>query len=276
MEELIISEMETPAGTIKIAENLYVDRTEITNFNWAEYLYWIKRSYPGNSKLYNGNLPDTNSWLLDGGYCLKDFYQYYLSHPAYKNYPVVGISQQQAIDFSKWRSDRVMEYILVREGLIKWNNTKNPDSLFTIEKYFTGNYNGYIPSDKIKFYPKYFLPDSTNWKQTFAFADSVYLKNDVKIKKLKCISCTKGCTVKIDSCMISFPTMPTLSPKCDFVKINHLRGNVRELSAYEGISFGEGWKDSLFEKGGIPKYYSKSTNSFTGFRNICVWKEWDK
>jgi formylglycine-generating enzyme required for sulfatase activity len=37
----------------------------------------------------------------------------YLRHPAYaRSYPVVGVNWIQAVEFSKWRTDRVNEAIL--------------------------------------------------------------------------------------------------------------------------------------------------------------------
>jgi len=269
--------METPPGTIKIGENLYADKNEITNFNWAEYLYWIKRNYPDDYELYKRNLPDTNAWGRGGDYCLNDWSLHYLRHPSLRNYPAVGINCQQALGFSQWRSDRVMEYILIREGLIKWNNSTNPDSVFTIKKYFTGNYNGYIPNDKIKYYPEYSLPDSITWILIQKFSDSVYIKKKNKISRKKCEIYTTGHHIHINPCIVEIPTAPAYCKKCGSDMITHLHGNVRELSVYENISFSEGWKDSLYTGDGIPKYYADSagqTNSYTGFRNICSWKEW--
>ena len=40
----------------------------------------------------------------------------YLRHPAYQNYPVVGVSWIQANQFCIWRTDRVNEDALEKEG----------------------------------------------------------------------------------------------------------------------------------------------------------------
>ena len=40
----------------------------------------------------------------------------YLRHPAYADYPVVGVSWVQTTEFCKWRTDRVNEKILEEEG----------------------------------------------------------------------------------------------------------------------------------------------------------------
>lgn len=33
---------ETPPGTAKIAENLFMDKAEVSNFSFVEYIYWVK------------------------------------------------------------------------------------------------------------------------------------------------------------------------------------------------------------------------------------------
>jgi gliding motility-associated lipoprotein GldJ len=43
----------------------------------------------------------------------------YLRHPAYRNYPVVGVSWLQANEYAKWRSDRVGEMVLQKEGYLE-------------------------------------------------------------------------------------------------------------------------------------------------------------
>jgi len=64
-----------------------------------------------------------------------------LRHPSYRDYPVVGVSWVQANDFCKWRSDRVNEQILVREGIIAHNPLGQiDDEHFTTEAYLSYQY----------------------------------------------------------------------------------------------------------------------------------------
>lgn len=42
---------------------------------------------------------------------------YYLTHPAYANYPVVGVSWEQAMAYCAWRSDLLNEAILLEKGI---------------------------------------------------------------------------------------------------------------------------------------------------------------
>ncbi len=57
-------------------------------------------------------LPDTLVWRDELDYN-EPYINNYLRHPAFNNYPVVGVSWEQANDFCKWRTDRVNEKILI-------------------------------------------------------------------------------------------------------------------------------------------------------------------
>ncbi|UPT66617.1 MAG: SUMF1/EgtB/PvdO family nonheme iron enzyme [Sphingobacteriales bacterium JAD_PAG50586_3] len=85
---------------------------EIANIDWLEYLFWLKAAEPDK---FNSMLPDTNCWLkLDTVY--KDFVEYYLRHPVYESYPVVGVSYSQAVAYCQWRTDRVNEKLAIDKG----------------------------------------------------------------------------------------------------------------------------------------------------------------
>ncbi len=119
--------------------SFYMDQTEVTNFHWLEYLYWISRAYETYPMVYKNALPDTLCWRSPLGFNEK-FVDYYLRHPAYRDYPVVGVSWLQANDYCKWRTDRVNEYILVREGILAWNVDQRDENTFNTDAYFAGQY----------------------------------------------------------------------------------------------------------------------------------------
>ena len=125
-------------------QSFYMDETEVTNMMYLEYLDWIKRVYPPTdpnfTAIYNGALPDTLVWRNRLGYS-EVLVENYLRHPAYGNYPVVGGKLTQANEYAKWRSDRVGEKLLQREGyLLKDSNIPgsenvNAESNFNIDTY---------------------------------------------------------------------------------------------------------------------------------------------
>jgi gliding motility-associated lipoprotein GldJ len=120
--------------------SFYMDQTEITNFQWLEYLYWVRRAYHESyPMIYANALPDTLVWRSKLGDNEK-YVDYYLRHPAFRDYPVVGVSWLQANDFCKWRTDRVNEYILIREGVFKFNNDQRNENTFNTDAYYSGQY----------------------------------------------------------------------------------------------------------------------------------------
>ena len=103
-------------------QSFYMDETEVTNIMYMEYLDWVKRVFdPADENyknIYEGALPDTLVWRDRLGYN-ETMTNNYLRHPAYAEYPVVGVNWIQAVEFSKWRTDRVNENVLEREGYLK-------------------------------------------------------------------------------------------------------------------------------------------------------------
>lgn len=55
--------------------------------------------------------PDTLCWIRDYAYAYNEpMAKQYYSHPAYGNYPVVGVSWKQATAFAEWRTHYLMAY----------------------------------------------------------------------------------------------------------------------------------------------------------------------
>jgi gliding motility-associated lipoprotein GldJ len=120
--------------------SFYMDETEVTNFAYLEYLYWLRRVYDADyPEVYKKALPDTLVWRSKLAYN-EPYVEYYLRHPAYRDYPVVGVNWLQATDYCAWRTDRVNEIILIREGLFEhYPNQINEDN-FNTNAYLYGQY----------------------------------------------------------------------------------------------------------------------------------------
>lgn len=80
-----------------------MDNTETTNLNYREYIYWLKSNMGQDSKELKSALLHTSVWSDPA---VKKNYN---KHAAYNNYPVVGVSYEQAVAYCKWRSDRLNE-----------------------------------------------------------------------------------------------------------------------------------------------------------------------
>jgi gliding motility-associated lipoprotein GldJ len=102
--------------------SFYIDETEVTNLMYLEFLDWLKLVFPQDNlqykQIYEGAIPDTLVWRNQLGY-FEELTTNYLRHPAYAEYPVVGVNWLQAVQFAEWRTDRVNEFILEREAYIE-------------------------------------------------------------------------------------------------------------------------------------------------------------
>ncbi len=135
-------------------QSFYMDETEVTNLMYLEYLDWLKSVFPPTNEnfknIYKGALPDTLVWRNRLGYN-EVMTNNYLRHPAYANYPVVGVSWVQAVEFANWRSDRVNELILEQNGVTvrgaRFNN--EPGAGFSTETYLASPTKVYGGNDSI-------------------------------------------------------------------------------------------------------------------------------
>ena len=103
-------------------QSFYMDETEVTNSMYLDYLEWLKSVYPPTEQnyknIYEGASPDTLVWRNRLGYN-ETMTNNYLRHPSYADYPVVGVNWIQATEFSNWRTQRVNEALLEKNGYLK-------------------------------------------------------------------------------------------------------------------------------------------------------------
>jgi gliding motility-associated lipoprotein GldJ len=101
--------------------SFFMDEAEVSNREYVLYLQYLEKVFPPSDdtyrKIYQAALPDTLVWRETLGYN-ELLTENYLRHPAYADYPVVGVSWIQASDYCKWRTDRVNEKILIDKGVL--------------------------------------------------------------------------------------------------------------------------------------------------------------
>ncbi len=142
-EQDVTYNWENVARTVTVS-SFYLDRTEVRNVDYREYLYWIYRvfwtDYP---EVYKRALPDTLCWRDELAYN-EPYVELYFRHPAYQFYPVVGINWLQATDFCKWRTDRVNELMLMDAGVLELNPMQVNEDNFNTGSYLVGQYEGMV------------------------------------------------------------------------------------------------------------------------------------
>lgn len=262
-----------PPGTVEIVEGFFFDNTERTNLDWREYLTWIENKGAGKeSKAYKSALPDTTVWLTEVSYG-EPFKETYFSHPAYDNYPVVGISHKQAIAYCAWRTDRVKE-MCKTNGIdvpnfkyrlptnLEWEliaTTGRNDHEKKIQKFIKkGNFDRLIYNMIYPEQPYETVHISPN-KHTTKSDD--YLVHKLTMQK------EDGTKVRLDN-----PESRNISHSRSFVPngygIYNLIGNVSEMIAEKGVAKGGSFIDQ-YEEGIVSKKYAyDAPQKWLGFR--CV------
>lgn len=138
-----MQEWDNNARRVTVA-SFYMDETEVSNIDYVEYLYWINRIFgASNPAVYIDALPDTLVWREKLAYN-DPLVETYLRHPAYRNYPVVGVSWKQASAYCDWRTDRVNEMLLIKHGILNYDPNQTPRDNFNTEAYLAGQYTGLV------------------------------------------------------------------------------------------------------------------------------------
>jgi len=169
--------------------SFYMDEFEIRNLDWREYTNWMQVVFgKALPRLVAKTQPDGKVWREELAYN-EPYLQNYFSHPAFDQYPVVGVTWEQAMDYCTWRTDRVNELALINAGIIAppdFNNIpKQADSIANVFVFNTQKYllqSSYNPKPAIKskknlndsvkkvnmsdgiLYPEYRLPTEAEWE----------------------------------------------------------------------------------------------------------------
>lgn len=140
-------------------KSFFIGETEVTNYEYKEYLTWLKVVFPPEDTqykdIYNGALPDET--VFNNQLSRDDFStENYLFSPEFSYYPVVGISWLQAVNYTDWLTDRANEKALIDKGILSKDYYSNEEynygsKTFSAEQYKLGdtNVNEAIDSTKI-------------------------------------------------------------------------------------------------------------------------------
>ncbi len=80
----------------KIKSGLYLNKYEVSNSDYLLYLSSLSQ----NISAYKAAYPDTAVWAK-----IRPFASFYLTHTAYTNYPLVGVSYENALRYCQWLTD---------------------------------------------------------------------------------------------------------------------------------------------------------------------------
>ena len=135
----------------------YISTNPITNREYITYLCWITdvyRDYPEqllrafpnltetqiDSLLNNGFTPIQIRRLIEGSF----FNEEYMFRRKYLDYPVLGLTWKQAMNFLNWLSDRYNESLLIKTRILELTHYQLSEYNFNTEAYLLNQYDGMV------------------------------------------------------------------------------------------------------------------------------------
>lgn len=223
---------------------LWAAQTETSNFQYLEFLYFLKKN--GDSTKLKEMTPDTSIWNSPKGFSQK-YIEFYLRHPAYRNYPVVGITKKQAEAYCDWLE-------------IQLNNYYQKDTKHPVQKV------------KVR------LPSNEEWQLAakggnenaiFPWNGDDMRRTDKKFKGAIRANYLSNQTITSSNTNFQDITAPIESYWTNDFGIYNMSGNVAEMLQEEGRTRGGSWSSlaPYLEINGIDEYQGFiSPSNKIGFR----------
>ncbi len=237
-------EFDTPSGTVKIADNLYMDQTEVSNKDWRDFMNWNKIKYGIDSEKYLSTIPNASVWQN------KVLEENYLEAPQFNNYPVVGISYEQAVSYCDWRTNQLNESLYRTEHKLSNSTDLSDESIPTVFKCR--------------------IPTKKEW-ETISTID--YSEKTKKLMSKKRYANNPLYNI----------AQPNANNKKGIISITtdvksfwpnekgvyNLIGNVAEMIQEKGVAKGGSWKQTLEEINAQKEFNYTEPNNWVGFRCVC-------
>ncbi|MFN3342785.1 MAG: SUMF1/EgtB/PvdO family nonheme iron enzyme [Flavobacteriales bacterium] len=220
--------------TALTVENCYMQEAEVSNFQCVSFLYDLVKRADTNS--LRKAIPDTTVWIEKHAY-LNSFVEHYLRHPAYRNYPVVGISYEQAKMYCVWLTERYnadpkrkhKEVLFELPTEAEWMNAASSginSAIFPWGGHYLRNAKGEYLANFSQINEASIIPDSCDGKKVFRSVSSGASAFD---------------GAPLDDTYI---TAPVRSYWPNGFGMYNMAGNVAEFVAEEGIIKGGSWQDT--------------------------------
>ena len=234
---------------VRVSENFYADQTEVSNLFYKEYLYWLESVFGTESAEYIRAFPDSTVWTYQKEIEI-DFDTYFWSY-IFDDYPVVGITLEQAKNYSSWRTDRVLELTLIDFGYLPLDLKENRKNYFSVERLINGEVELLRELKDLLVYTIYEVPTIEQWDELSG------LISDSEKEKANSYSSR-----------IYKQLRPYDDGRKNKFGIYNVVGNVAELVDSPGVTKGGSWKHHPDDTPPLENFKQNIPNCWTGFRTV--------
>lgn len=248
-------------------DSFYMHQHEVSN---GEYVYFLNDLKKVDTNTYKKMLPDTLVWRFKASYN-EPYVTYYLHHPAYANYPVVGVSHEQAAYYCKWLTQKYMSHPKRKYKNVVFD-------LPTVNQWYFAAAGG----NKDATFPwkgPYMQNTKGEWQANFRIIPQQYIGKqifDIRTpngiyEKREFISAYNSAPILGYSNEIHFYTTPVVSFWPNDYGIYNMAGNVEEFVKEKGITKGGSWLDTGYYLQNLVEEKYDSTNQVSaerGFRFV--------
>lgn len=252
----------TVIGTDTVTcEGFFMSKKEVSNFNYQEYLDDLKKA--GKMEEYRLALVDSAKW--NSAYFKGDKYvQHYFNHKAYKYYPVVNLTHQQAEKYCEWLTQVWHDY------------TKNPSLVFRLPKRaeFLRAANGTSLYRPYAWDSPYLRTQKGKMMANFLQIDGGAITRDSITGKFKIV--TNYFDPIGNGSEYADVTAPVESYFPNEFGIYNLNGNVSEMVFEQNIAVGGDWNSPGYDIRNQSTKKFTEANPMVGFRPVMTFVESSK
>lgn len=245
-------------------KGFYMFPYEVSNGQYLEFIHDLKSK---NDTTWKMIMPDTLVWREKLAFN-EPYVDYYMRHPAYTNYPVVGVTQKQCIEYCEWLTEKYNNDIKRKYKKVKFRlptkyewyaaavygktekkKSKNvktfnyyDDNIFPWDGPFLRNKNG-------SYQANFKNMDESSIHRVNDSVMTVYGKKAIQQRYIAKPSEFMGIASNLND--NADVTAPVDSYWPNNLGIYNMAGNVEEFVAEYGITKGGSWRD--------PGYYLRNT-----------------
>jgi sulfatase modifying factor 1 len=245
-------------------KGFYMFPYEVSNGQYLEYIHHLKTN---SDTTWKKAMPDTLVWRDELAFN-EPYVEYYLRHPAYRDYPMVGVTQKQCMMYCEWLTEKYngnekRKFKKVKFRLptkYEWyaaavyrNTGKGKSKNLKSLSYYDDNlfpWDGpYLRNKEGNYKANFTGIDESSIHREYDSVKTIYGRNDIRQRYVGEIGIYMSIAGSLNDA--ADITAPVGSYWPNDLGIYNMAGNVEEFVAEYGITKGGSWRD--------PGYYLRNT-----------------